>query len=207
MNNGKSCIICQGRHEDSINRWPDCRVAKIWMELLSMKPENYFDMPQDTRKLIFLGLTPDNHNDMVRFNAMCLAYLMYTAHNQIRHGAVGLNFAVGREEDTTDWAALTLAGAAHGHGFMSRILTERGCFGTNIVGQVARDSKTKRKRPKKTPNSSSKDEAPTSRQRTSEDNSSTTGGGHAFSRGADLNISEVQAQRDTTTASLSSPRR
>jgi hypothetical protein len=123
---------------------------------------------------------------------------MYTAHNQIRHGAVGLNFAVGREEDTTDWAALTLAGAAHGHGYMSRMLTERGCFGTNIVGQVARDSKAKRKRSKRTPDASTKEEAQASRQRTSEANSSTADIGHTFARGANLNISEVQAQRDTT---------
>ena len=73
MKNSRNCIICQGRHEDTITRWSDCRVAKIWMELLDMKPPNYLDMTPGLRKMLFLGLTADNTNATVRLNSLCLA--------------------------------------------------------------------------------------------------------------------------------------
>ena len=72
---------------------------------------------------------------------------MHTAHNKIRHGKDGLNFAIGREDDTTDWAARTLTGAAHGHRFMSKTLTDSGKFGVNISGRISNEKK--KKKPKK----------------------------------------------------------
>jgi hypothetical protein len=142
MNNGRSCIICQGRHEDTVTRWTDCRVAKIWMNLLDMMPDNSNSMTPALRKMIFLGLTPDGDKPEVRFNAMCICYLMYTAHNIMRCGTTGLNFAIAREEDALDWAIQKLTTAAHGHGYMSKQLTGRGKFGHNIVGTLAKASKT-----------------------------------------------------------------
>ena len=60
---------------------------------------------------------------------------------------VGLNFVAGKEGDTMDWAARV----AHGHGYMGNELTDRGCLGHNIVGQVISGNCNKRKQGKNTP--------------------------------------------------------
>ena len=116
-----------------------------------VEPDNCFDLDQGSRRLIFLGLTPSSVNSSVRFTSMRLAFLMYTAHNYIRHGVVGLNFAAGKEGHAMDWAARTLASAAHGHRDMGKELTERVCFGHNIVGKVVNGKRNKRKEVKHTP--------------------------------------------------------
>jgi hypothetical protein len=183
MNNGKSCIICKGKHEDTVTRWTDCRVAKMWMDLLDMKPSNYQDMTPALRKMIFLGLTPDSDKPEVRFNAMCICYLMYTAHNEIRCGTTGVNFGIGKEEDTTDWAKQKLTSAAHGHGYMSKQLTERGKFGSNIVGKA---SKPKRGTP-------GKDAGKAKRCNSSAANTSAADIHDRFTQGTDLNLSEVRS--------------
>jgi hypothetical protein len=87
----------------------------MWMKLLDMLPEDNHNMTPALRKIIFLGLTPDSDKPVVRFNAMCICYLMYTAHNIMRCGTTGLNFAIGKEDDTLDWAVQKLTTAAHGH--------------------------------------------------------------------------------------------
>ena len=71
----------------------------------------------------------------------------HIAHNKIRHGKDGLNFYIGREDDTTDWAARTLADAARGHKYVSKTLTDRGKFGTNIGGRIS--TAKKKKKPKR----------------------------------------------------------
>ena len=149
MKDGKSCIICKGIHGDECRKWPYCRVSKQWMTLLGIIPENYGDMSEGLKILNFIGLAADYSSPTVQFNAMCLAHLMHTAHNGIRHGKDGLNFDIGREDDTIDWAPKTLADAAHGHRYMSNILTDRGLFGTNLCGRVSNENnkkKGKRKR-------------------------------------------------------------
>ena len=106
-------------------------------------------MSEGLKTLNLIGLAADYSSPTVQFNAMCLAHLMYTAHNKICHNKDGLAFAMGREDDTTDWAARTLAGAAHGHRFMSKTLTDRGKFGTNICGRISNDKKKKNSKKKK----------------------------------------------------------
>jgi hypothetical protein len=182
MNNGRSCIICKGRHEDTVTRWTDCRVAKIWMEMLDMKTSNYLDMTPALRKMILLGLTPDSDKPEVRFNAMCICYLMYTAHNEIRCGTTGVNFGIGKEKDTIDWAKQKLTSAAHGHGYMAKQLLARGEFGSNIVGKAG-----KYKRPK--PGNGAGE---AKRYNSSAANASTRAIHSRFNQGADLNISEVR---------------
>jgi hypothetical protein len=129
MKDGKSCIICKDTCGDECKKWPFCRVSKQWMEFLGIKPEDYGSMKEGLKILNFIGLAADYSSPTAQFNRMCLAHLMHTAHNKIRHGKDGLNFAIGREDDTTDWAARTLAGAAHGHRFMSKTLRTVGNLG------------------------------------------------------------------------------
>jgi hypothetical protein len=74
---------------------------------------------------------------------------MHIANNGIRHGKDGLNFDIGREDDTIDWASRTLADAAHGHRYMSNILTDRGLFGTNLCGRVSNENKKKKDKRKR----------------------------------------------------------
>ena len=91
------------------------------MELLGIMPEDYGRM-EGLKVLNFNGLPADYSSPTVQFNVMCLAHLMHTVH---RHGKDGLNFDIGRTDDTTKSAAMTLAGAAHGHKYISKTLTDR----------------------------------------------------------------------------------
>lgn len=144
MKDGRNCIICKGIHGDESRKWPYCRVSKQWVTLLGIMPENYGDMSEGLKILNFIGLAADYSSPTVQFNAMCLAHLMHTAHNKLRHGKDGLNFDIGREDDTIDWASRTLADAAHGHRYMSNILTDRGLFSTSLCGRVSNENKKKR---------------------------------------------------------------
>jgi hypothetical protein len=169
------------------------------MELLDMKPANYSDMTPGLRKLIFLGLTPDNTEAIVRFNSMCLAYLMHTAHNEIRHGTTGLDLGVSKEQDTLDWAALTLSRAAHGHGFMSKELTRRGNLGRNIAGKVVRDKSSKRnKAPSSLEERANSDGRSSRTINTPASNNHDSDQNNSFRQGADLNIGEVRNISNTS---------
>ena len=110
---------------------------------------DYGNMSEGLKTLNFIGLAADYSSKSVQLNAMCLAHLMHTAHNQIRRNKNGLDFAIGREDDTTDWAAKTLLNAAHGHRFMSKTLTDRGLFGTNLCGRVSNEKKNKKDKRKR----------------------------------------------------------
>ena len=101
MKDGKNCIICKGTHADECKKWPYCRVSKLWMELLGIMPEDYGNMSEGLKTLNFIGLAANYSSKSVQLNAMCLAHLMHMAHNQIRHSKNGLDFAIGREDDTT----------------------------------------------------------------------------------------------------------
>ena len=50
--------------------WPNRRVAKLWIELLDMMPDNYFNLSQDGKRLAFLGIILGNANSSIRFNSM-----------------------------------------------------------------------------------------------------------------------------------------
>ena len=145
MKDGKCRIICQGRHEDTVTRWLDCRVCKQWMNLLDMAPSEYSGMTRGCKVFNFLGLTAHYANSNVQFNAMCIAFLMNKALNDSRHRSVGVDFSVGNEKDTTDWAALVLAGASHGHPYMSNELTARQHFGYNMAREIINEKKKKDK--------------------------------------------------------------
>jgi hypothetical protein len=108
---------------------------------------------------------------------------MYTAHNEIRCGTTGVNFGIGKEEDTIDWAKQKLTSSAHGHGYMPKQLTARGKFGSNIVGKTC---KSKRGKP-------GKEAGKAKRCNSSAANTSTADIHNRFTQGTDLIVGEVRS--------------
>ena len=151
MRDGKSCIICQGRHEDHVAMWPCCRVAKLWMELLDMLPT----LLRGTRMARQKAHLPWTHGGQrqlpgsLQLHVHCLSHVHRAQRVQAWEHWCRLR---PRQREGHHRLGQTQAfGRRQGSRPMSRELTDRGKFGNNIMGPPSACQSTSRRKKASTP--------------------------------------------------------
>ena len=137
QNKGSICSLCgvEGS-EDRIEHWPNCIIANFWasQQLLNLKLPWAVSSEQDggdsSKSLaIFFGLGTEEVETEELNKIILLMYMMYTLHNEVKHG---LKFNLSDEYHLKDLGARLAENGARGCRAVTSMLENLGTCGSNL---------------------------------------------------------------------------